>query len=258
MWISSLEKSSINTMIHKVLLIIPCYNEESRLDIKSFQSAPAHIEFLFANDGSSDGTQKILDNLKKDNSRFHVFHAPHNLGKANVIQSAYQVALKNNALASYEWIGFWDADLATPLEAVDQMLRYQEFYEGKVVDSLWGSRNSRLGSNIKRAMHRHYLNRIFVTINSVLLGVKAYDSQCGAKLFRAEAAKIAFESPFISRWIFDIEILLRLKNQMIVEFPLMKWEDVPGSKVKVFKEIFRVFLDILKIRKHYITGKTQV
>jgi hypothetical protein len=63
---------------------------------------------------------------------------------------------------------------------------------------------------------------------------------------------VAFKEPFIGRWIFDIEILLRLKNFNIVEFPLLTWSDIPGSKVKIFKEIFRVFGDIMKIRRHYV------
>lgn len=238
-------------MTVQILLIVPCYNEESRLHLDSFRSASSHIHFLFADDGSTDRTREILDNVSKENPRFHVFHAPHNLGKANVIQAAFQYASSIGLTQNYEWIGFWDADLATPLVAVDQMIKYQEFYPGLQVDSLWGSRNSRLGSNIKRQMHRHYLGRIFVTVTSVLLGVKAYDSQCGAKLFKSSVAPIAFKDPFISRWIFDIEILLRLKGKFIVEFPLLAWEDVPGSKVKIFKEIFRVLGDIRKIKKHY-------
>lgn len=235
-----------------ILLIVPCFNEANRLDVESFKKAPSHIHFLFANDGSSDNTYEILQALKKTDSRFHVYNASKNSGKAGVLYKAFRWALEDGLIEKYDWIGFWDADLATPLVAVDQMLIYLEFYKNKEIDSIWGSRNSRLGSDIKRQTHRHYLGRIFVTITSVLLGVKAYDSQCGAKLFKKEAAKIAFKEPFISRWIFDIEILLRLKNKIIVEFPLLEWRDVPGSKVKVFKEIFRVFFDILKIRRHYL------
>jgi dolichyl-phosphate beta-glucosyltransferase len=235
----------------KVLLIVPCYNEEKRLDVESFKQSPLHLHFLFANDGSNDGTREILDQLYQQDKRFHVYHAPNNMGKAGVLQNAFQWAQKEGLSKNYEWIGFWDADLATPLIAVDQMFRYLDFYPDIQVDSIWGSRNSRLGSDINRQMHRHYLGRIFVTLTSSLLGVKAYDSQCGAKLFRKHAAEIAFKDPFISRWIFDIEILLRLQNKNVIEFPLIEWRDVSGSKVKVFRETFRVFFDILKIRKHY-------
>lgn len=239
-------------MNETILLIIPCFNEESRLNVALFEAAPPHLHFLFANDGSKDGTRNLLDKIAQKNSRFHVFHAPQNLGKANVIQAAYQDFKNKYDLTQYTWIGFWDADLATPLNACAQMIKYQEFYPGTNIDAIWGSRNSRLGADIIRHAHRHYLGRIFVSVTSVLLGVKAYDSQCGAKIFKREAAIIAFKDPFISRWIFDIEILLRLKGKFIVEFPLFRWEDIPGSKVKIFREAFRVWGDILKIRKHYL------
>lgn len=236
----------------KILLIVPCYNEEKRLDLESIEKSPSYVHFLFANDGSTDQTQQLLDDLKIKDPRFDIYNSAVNVGKAGVLQAAFQWSLENGMIENYDWIGFWDADLATPLEAVDQMLKYLELYPNIEVDSIWGSRNSRLGSNIVRQKHRHYLGRIFVTLTSMILGVKAYDSQCGAKLFRKEASLIAFKDPFISRWIFDIEILLRLKNKVVIEFPLLVWSDVPGSKVRVFKEIFRVFADIIKIRKHYL------
>jgi hypothetical protein len=63
---------------------------------------------------------------------------------------------------------------------------------------------------------------------------------------------VAFGESFIGKWVFDVEILLRLKNHNVVEYPVTVWRDVPGSKVKISREIFRVFWEILKIRKKYI------
>jgi dolichyl-phosphate beta-glucosyltransferase len=239
----------------KILLIIPCYNEESRLKLTDFEEgrklnlfAGIQLSYLFADDGSRDRTHEILNSHCKNTQGDFVFTAPENLGKANVVQAAYHSIKSEN----YDWIGYWDADLATPLAEIPRMIKFLEFYPTQSVSSIWGSRISRLGSDIKRHLHRHYLGRIFVTLVSNVLDVKAYDSQCGAKLFTPGAAKLAFIEPFISRWIFDVEILLRLKELQIIEYPLLTWEDVPGSKVKVFKEIFRVGLDLLKIRKKYI------
>ncbi len=117
--------------------------------------------------------------------------------------------------------------------------------------SVWGSRVYRLGSEIVRSPLRHYLGRIFATIISVLLKVKSYDSQCGAKIFRGDILLKTFSEPFLSRWIFDVEILLRLEQKNIIEYPLEFWQDKPGSKVKIFREIFRVWQDIIAIRKKY-------
>jgi dolichyl-phosphate beta-glucosyltransferase len=240
----------------KVLLIIPCFNEESRLRLDAFknglrfnQNKGISLHCLFANDGSTDNTKLILDSYTKETPHL-AFHSPENLGKGNVIQAAHQANI--GMMQDYDWIGFWDADLATPLEEIPRMLEFMKFYNERKVHSIWGSRVSRLGSTILRQPHRHYLGRIFVTIVSLFLNVKAYDSQCGAKLFTPEAAKKAFEKPFISRWIFDVEILLRLKDFCIIEFPVFEWRDIPGSKIKIFKEIFRVGKDIVKIRQEYL------
>ena len=244
--------------LKKILLIIPCFNEDSRIEISKFVSGAARcrelnvqIDYLFSNDGSSDNTKKILNDLCNKNANFHCYHLEINAGKGNAIQEAYQRKKSELNFSSYDWIGYWDADLATPLDEIPGMLSYLEFYKDRVISSVWGSRVSRLGSRIKRQLHRHYLGRIFVTLVSMVLKVKAYDSQCGAKLFTPSAAEIAFQEPFLSRWIFDVEILLRLKEESIIEYPLFNWEDMPGSKVKVFQEIGKVGWDILKIRKKY-------
>src|SRR5437762_2862299 len=67
-----------------------------------------------------------------------------------------------------------------------------------------------LGRNIQRSLIRHYCGRVFATVASLALGVDVYDTQCGAKIFRAtpEMRQI-FATPFRSQWIFDVEILSR-------------------------------------------------
>ncbi len=241
----------------KILLIIPCYNEETRLRVKDFEDGIENLKkqqidlhYLFANDGSSDSTKKILDQYCIGDNK-SAFHAPENVGKANVIHLAFQSFKSQIKLHNYDWIGYWDSDLATPIFEVANMIKYLDFYKDQKVEAIWGSRISRLGSKITRQMHRHYLGRIFVTIVSNVLGVKVYDSQCGAKLFTAKSAEIALSDTFLSRWIFDVEILLRLKETHVIEYPLMTWEDIPGSKVKVFKEAFRVLKDLYKIKQKY-------
>jgi dolichyl-phosphate beta-glucosyltransferase len=84
------------------------------------------------------------------------------------------------------------------------------------------------------------------------LDLGSYDSQCGAKLMTRKMAQIAFKEPFISPWIFDIEIMLRVKESNILEYPLTQWEDIPGSKIKIIREAFRILKDILRIRNKYL------
>lgn len=128
------------------------------------------------------------------------------------------------------------------------MLTYQNTFTPKA-KSIWGSRILRCGSIIERSSIRHYLSRIFATVISYYLGVKTYDSQCGAKLFKTELAKDIFNREFITNWIFDVEIYLRINNHhSIVEYPLSEWKDIAGSKVNVLKEVPRVIKDIKKLK----------
>jgi glycosyltransferase involved in cell wall biosynthesis len=241
------------------LLIIPCYNEEFRLDLEAFHKfqnsagLKKEVSFLFANDGSKDNTaQKIQHYITQNqlDKSWFVFNNPQNTGKANVISNAYNWS-KSNTQGGYDWYGYWDADLATPLFEVQNMLTYQEiFFPTK--EAIFGSRVLKLGSRIVRKPIRHYLGRIFATVIFLALKVGSYDSQCGAKLMTKNAAEKALKEPFISPWIFDVEIMLRLGENLIVEYPLTEWVDIPGSKIKILKECTRILKDIFKIREKYL------
>lgn len=234
-----------------IVLVVPCYNEESRLDLEAFEEgAQGEIQILFVDDGSKDGTVAKISEFIAGKSNLHLYKCPVNGGKANAVRQGILYVTTHKLLSTATWVGYWDADLATPLWEVPNMIQYAEFYNTSVA-AIWGSRVYRLGSQIYRSPLRHYLGRGFATVIAMLLRVDSYDTQCGAKLFRRDVLETAFTEPFISNWIFDVEILLRLKGTLLIEYPLRRWADVPGSKVKVHREILRVFKDILKIRKRY-------
>ncbi len=259
--------------MNKVLLIIPCYNEENRISLETFHrflnsqsvsgsrnentvSAANQISFLFANDGSRDHTsEKIKSYIESHHleKSWFLFNNPQNTGKANAISNAYNWSKKNLSV-TFDWYGYWDADLATPLFEIENMLTYQKvFFPTK--QALFGSRVLKLGSRIIRKPLRHYLGRFFATVIFLALKVGSYDSQCGAKLFSKSIAEKALAEPFISPWIFDVEIMLRVGEDKIVEYPLIEWTDVPGSKIKILRECFRIFKDIIKIRTKYLGSR---
>jgi dolichyl-phosphate beta-glucosyltransferase len=122
-----------------------------------------------------------------------------------------------------------------------------------------GSRVRLLGRRIERRAARHYLGRLFATVVSWMLGLPVYDTQCGAKLFRVSPEmRGVFERPFLSRWIFDVEILARWGQSVrarnagwgILEIPLREWRDVPGSKLRI-KDFFRAALGLVEIQRAY-------
>ena len=112
-----------------------------------------------------------------------------------------------------------------------------------------GSRVSMLGRDIRRSAWRHYTGRVFATVASLALGLRVYDTQCGAKLFRnVPAVRQVFAKSFASSWAFDVEILARLLQheraagippvtQVVVEVPLKSWTDIAGSKIGVVESL---------------------
>ena len=233
-------------MHNNVLLVVPCYNEAKRLTLSAFADAAGEsLQFLFYDDGSTDQTASLIEHFVEDKPHLHFVKGEKNAGKAEAVRQGILRAKAMPAFETMDWIGFWDADLATPLNEVQNMLDYVASRE-QPVHAIFGSRVLRMGAHIKRLPHRHYLARVFATFISIGLKVKTYDSQCGAKLFRREIIDQVFSERFISRWIFDVEIVLRLNASNIVEYPLNHWVHVPKSRLR-FMDMFMACSDLLRI-----------
>jgi glycosyltransferase involved in cell wall biosynthesis len=227
--------------MQETAIVIPCYNEETRLQPREFLNYTrrnANIHFLFVNDCSTDATSLILDDLCLQNHRQCIaLHLPHNLGKAGAVRAGFIEAFAGQ----YAAIGFWDADLATPLFEIDHFCALLTDAHHKMV---LGARVRLLSRRIERQTIRHYLGRIFATLASVVLGLTIYDTQCGAKIFaNTQELQQVFAKPFTVSWIFDVEILARYMlltryqgaaplADIACEYPLREWLDVPGSKLK--------------------------
>jgi len=240
-----------------VLLVVPCYNEAERLPVERFAAfAAAHpnIAFLFVNDGSTDRTQHVIDGLAaRDPERFSTLALEHNRGKAEAVRAGTLSALERQV----DYVGFWDADLSTPLEEIPRLVALYDQMPDRVM--LAGARVKLLGRHIERRPSRHYLGRIFATVASMLLDIRMYDTQCGAKLFRRSAGvRELFAQPFHSPWLFDLELILRLRrrhrgaplDELIHEVPLNTWRDISGSKVS-YGYFLWAFFDLLALRLRY-------
>lgn len=175
---------------------------------------------------------------------------PENVGKAEAVRQGVLASLGRDV----DWIGYLDADFSTRPEELQTMLQAAQPEHRVVV----GSRVRRAGATIERSESRHYLGRVFATAASVTLGVSLYDTQCGAKLFQRDLAAELFSEPFISRWLFDLELLMRLKrrvgrdefDRIILEHPLSQWIDQGDSRLRS-KDLVRVPYDLMRIRIAY-------
>ncbi len=239
------------------IVVVPCYDEERRLDIDAFlrfRLGEHRVEFCFVDDGSRDGTRGLLESLRaQDPQRFSVVALERNSGKAEAVRRGVVAAGQRNP----DLFGFWDADLATPLSELPSFI--DMLTSRPQIEMVFGSRVRLLGRDIRRRALRHYVGRVGATLISASLGLAVYDTQCGAKMFRNTAAmREVFAKPFLSRWIFDVEIIARFVQangrsaaaDAICELPLQVWHDVHGSKVKA-RDFIPALRDLWKIHRAY-------
>ena len=245
--------------MQKTAIIVPCYNESKRLNAEAFiryAKKNKGVYFIFVNDGSADDTLEIIKHMCGSNSEQMLWvNQKINVGKAEAVRQGFLKAIDLN----FRYIGYWDADLATPLKAIDELCT---LLEGKGVMAAIGSRVKLLGYNIKRKPLRHYLGRVFATFASLVLGLPIYDTQCGAKVFKNNSnLKNVFSTPFMVKWIFDVEILARygtiLHNKglgslenYVIEYPLKEWTHMDGSKVKAI-DFIKGATELYKIYRTY-------
>lgn len=236
-------------------IVIPCYNEAQRLQGDKFTDYLQHNEdifFLFVNDGSKDATLQVLQDLSAQNSRIYYLDLPINGGKAEAVRQGILYAKEK---LDSQYVGFLDADLATPLSEIDNFRTHIK--EGEF-DIVMGLRLLRLGAKVQRKRSRHLMGRIFATLSSLILQLPVYDTQCGAKLFHTSIIDDLFSEHFITSWLFDIELLFRYRNTYgieraktkIYELPLLQWNDIAGSKLK-FKDFFKAPYELCKIKFKY-------
>jgi glycosyltransferase involved in cell wall biosynthesis len=247
--------------VPRLVVVVPCYNEAARLDaaaFRSFDRAAAGLRFCFVDDGSRDGTNTLLLRLVAEEAGLgFVLDLVTNHGKAEAVRRGLLAALDTGAA----YVGFWDADLATPLDELPYFAGVLD--QRPAVEIVLGSRVRLLGRHIERRAVRHYLGRVFATGASITLGLAVYDTQCGAKLFRATPTlRRLLAEPFLTSWVFDVEILARFKRALrgqpgpsaaerVYELPLRRWTDVPGSKVRPW-DFVRSGVELFRIWNAYV------
>ena len=217
-------------------IVVPCYNEAQRLDRDALLALAAEpsVRLVFVNDGSTDATAAVLQGLAEASDDVEVVTLETNQGKAEAVRRGILHALARPA----PMIGYYDGDLATPPAELLRLVA--ALTDHPDVECVLGARVALLGTAIERRPLRHYAGRLFASAASTALGVQVYDTQCGAKVFRAgPALRCAVEEPFRSRWAFDVELLDRLlrggtgapavRPEQLLEVPLQAWRDVSGS-----------------------------
>lgn len=241
----------------EVGIIIPCYNEANRLNITQFRTylkTYKSFHLCFVNDGSNDETLSILNNFQLEfQDRIIVIDKKKNQGKAAAIRAG---ARYYYAHTKVKYVGYLDADLSTDFEDFNDLLKHLK--QNRKLIMVFGSRNTG-NQNINRNFLRKFFSIIIMSLIRFVIKLPIKDTQCGAKVFRKRFIPVMYNSKFKSKWLFDIEMFMRLKlyfrnkNLMnyILEVPLKRWNHVEESKLSV-KDSLRIPIRLAQIWFAYI------
>ncbi len=237
-------------------VVIPCYNEENRLSSALFQDfidKNVGYHLCFVNDGSTDNTLEVLKKLRNGNEdTISIFDCEKNGGKAEAVRQGIQYLIANK---EFEYIGYLDADLSTDFRDFDDLVKTIGNSNFKIVS---GSRIARMGANIAKESARKIISKSINFIIQAILGMPFKDTQCGAKVMDKEIASLMFQKKFITKWLFDVEIFMRMRKhygkndvkKLICEQPLKRWVHVDDSKLSM-KDSVKIVGQLGQIALHY-------
>jgi dolichyl-phosphate beta-glucosyltransferase len=227
-------------------VVIPAYNEEARLTssmervLQYLRQGARSYELIVVDDGSRDGTARIVDEMNEAGSGILLVRHPVNLGKG--------AAVRTGVLASKgDVVLFTDADLSTPIADADLLI--DALSEG--ADVAIGSRalNRRL-VEVHQPVYRETMGRIFNLFVQAILLPGLHDTQCGFKAFRGDTGRSLFASMESRGFDFDPEVLYRARRQglLIREIPV-HWRNSPDTRVSALKDSARMFSALFRIRR---------
>jgi len=237
-------------------VIIPCYNESGRIlkeEFVTFASANPWCHFLFVNDGSTDDTLDSLNQLGQLQPRMTVLSLPQNRGKAEAVRVGMLAALND---ARFHYFAYLDADLAIPLEEFKRI--FDLTLQQPNLEFTYLAKIPRKDAEVSQPMKRFLMGRSLALLTRMSLRLPIYDTQCGCKVMIRKVAHLVFEAPFISPWLFDIELFHRLLRSCgrgyfaahTLQVPLDKLEDRGSSHVKG-RDIFKLPFEFWTIHRTY-------
>lgn len=233
----------------EVSVVIPAYNEEWRI-LPTIGAVATHMsarnqpwELIISDDGSTDATVSLVRDLRFANLRLLV--APANTGKGDAVRRGMLAARGRLVL-------FADADQSTPIEQFDRLAALVD--EG--YDVVIGSRAAKGAAVSGKSLTRRILSRGLHEAVSRLYGIDVADTQCGFKLFTADAAQRLFGMQLVDGFSFDLEVLY-LAHKLgyrTAEVPV-EWIDAPGSTVDAARVSLQFLRDLMRIRLLDLRGR---
>ena len=232
----------------KLSIVVPAYNEEARIGQMLGAYLPyfaerygTDFEIVVAVNGSTDRTADVVRGLQADHPQLRLLVEPRPIGKGGAIMAG-------GAVATGEYIGFVDADGATPPAAFDDLVK-NIGSAGLIIAS------RRLPGAIvspRQPWQRRFASRVFNFLVRTLFKLPITDTQCGAKLMTAAAWRAIVPHIGLTKWAFDVDMLFKTRraHYPIREIPTT-WSDVGGSKLRVGRVSLQMFVAICRLRLLY-------
>ena len=234
--------------------MIPAFNESDRIgpfldDLgRQFKTVPA-ITVQVVDDGSDTAEAAAMADLIEMRRPamawlLPIHRLPHNLGKGAAVRAGWDLAQEQT------WLGFADADGATPAREVQRLIEHIRSQPNtSEPTAVFASRILMLGRQVDRQARRHMVGRVFATLVSALLNIRAYDTQCGCKFVPTAAYREVRDGLQCDGFSFDVELLVALLDRSwdVREEPV-DWSEIPGGKVRLLRDSWRMFRELLDIR----------
>ena len=243
---SSIDQSFEHHEPIAISIIVPAYNERLRLPaflttVRQYSDTAFGDEYevIVVDDGSEDGTTELLEIESARWPQLVMLRHMENLGKGAAVRTGMLCARGVLCL-------FADADGATPIAEAAQLRR--AISAGAEVAI--GSRLAGATVDRQRTMWRSFAGRLFSCLTRTILPLRVADTQCGFKLFRRDVARRLFADLQERGFAFDLELLAmaRLHGYRVTEIPVA-WREVPGSKLRVIRDSWRMFRSLIAIRR---------
>lgn len=235
-----------------ITVVIPAFNEELRLPatlaeiVEYFDGRGETAEIIVVDDGSLDGTAKVVDDWRGHRPQIRSIRFPANRGKGAAVRAGVLAATGSEVL-------FTDADGATPIEELTRLRA-----------ALADGADIAIGSRAKRAedvtvtarWYRRVIGRVFHRLVKIVAGTDFADTQCGFKLFDVAAAQDLFATQRVEGFGFDVEILqaAKARGYRVDEVPV-NWTHRTGSGINLVSSSVRMAIDLFVIRRDSRRGR---